>query len=231
MGTLWSAASASVLGRDHAALRKNRQDAAASGAFGACAFGVVADGCGQGGASEVGACLSVAIAHDVLLRELSSGAPLGGVGRRVVAAIVSALADVVVHLKHANVREDFVRAHLLATVVGFAARGKDVEVFAAGDGSFAIDGAVTTLDCDNVPAYPAYELVGRRVAVMEKSFAGVSSVAVATDGVDEQSLLRTFDLRGPKLVRELVLRQRAGALADDGSIAAATLERGQPCAW
>ena len=68
--TLWMAGAAATLGRDHAVLRRNRQDAAAAEAIGEAAFGVVSDGCGEGSASEVGALLTVALARAALALSL-----------------------------------------------------------------------------------------------------------------------------------------------------------------
>lgn len=228
MQTLWSAASASVLGRDHAVLRRNRQDAALSGTLGGrAAYGVVADGCGQGAGSEVGAQLSACVAAAAIERELGLGVALAGIDARVVAAVVSALADAAQHVAGRAAREAFVRERLMATVVAFVVRDEEAVVFASGDGALLVDDELIELDHDNRPGYPAYELFGRRVDVFTRRWLGPRRIAVATDGVDAATLRRVAGLSGHRLSRELVLAQRGGGLADDASVAIAC-RRGAP---
>lgn len=231
MNTLWTASSASLLGRDHAVLRRNRQDAAASGQVSSGAYGVVADGCGQGAGSEVGAQITAYVAAAAIERELARSTHFAEVGKRVVASVVSALADTAVHIAVRSAREAFVRDRLLATLVAFVVRGEEALVFASGDGAVLVDDQLLELDADNRPAYPAYELFGKRVEVFVRFFDTPRRIAVATDGVDPTTLHRVAAFSGNRLARELLLAQRAGALADDGSIAVAhRVQEVGPCA-
>jgi hypothetical protein len=203
-------------------LRKNRQDAAVAGAGGDdAAYGVVADGCGQGAGSEVGAQLTACVAAAAIARELAFGTCVAEIGARVLASVVSALADTAAHIAGREAREAFVRERLMSTLVGFVVRGEDGLVFASGDGAVLVDDELIDLDADNRPGYPAYELFGNRVDVFARSCSRPRRIAVATDGVDAPTLRRVAGLTGHRLVRELVLAQRAGALADDGSVAVA----------
>ncbi|NUP08694.1 MAG: hypothetical protein HOW73_21810 [Polyangiaceae bacterium] len=221
--TLWSVANVSVLGRDHAALRRNRQDASASGCAGQGVYGVVSDGCGQGRASEVGAHATVAIASAAIERSLRDGGPLEGLGERVLATVIDGLRLVAEAVPAGALRDAFVRDQLLATLVGFVVRDDVACVFAVGDGAFFVDGDIEVLDEDNRPSYPAYALAGAKVRVVERTYRGAALVVVATDGVDERVLRRAaaVDAQASRLSRALLLLQRAGALSDDGSVALA----------
>lgn len=219
-----------MLGRDHAVLRRNRQDAARAGAVGGAVFGVVSDGCGQAPASEVGALLTVAFASAALEAALAAEGPLVGLGERVLGAVLGGLSAVATCAPEAR-REALVREQLLATLIGFAARGEEVCLFHAGDGALLIDDQLTLLDSDNRPAYPAYALLGAAVGVVERVARSPRRIAVATDGLDEGTLRRLAQARRSSagLTRALVVAQRGGALADDGALAVAWREV-EPCA-
>jgi hypothetical protein len=212
----WSTGSGSVLGTAHAVLRKNRQDAARSGSFAGSAFGVVSDGCGQGRGSELGALLTVGVVASSLARDLAADVPLDALPSRALAALVSALGDVAARIGDAAFASD----HLLATVVAFAARADDAIVFAAGDGVVSIDGEVRVIEQDNRPAYPAYELGGRRVPLAVAQVSGARRIAVATDGFDRAAMVALIELPlRPDMSRHLFRLQHAGAFEDDGAIA------------
>ena len=215
------------MGRDHAVLRRNRQDAAASHATADWAFGVVSDGCGEGAASEVGALLTVTLARAAIVRGLVGELELVDVAELALAEVERGLGTLVAAIA-IDERETFVREHLLATLVGFVVRGRDAVLFAAGDGLWLANQTTRVLEQDNRPLYPAYALSGAQVPLALERVAVADRIAVATDGLDAVSLAELSHCPPRSLGRELVLRQRKGALADDGAIAIAV--RGDPCA-
>jgi hypothetical protein len=228
MSPIWSAGSGCVLGRAHAVLRHNRQDAVVARASERWALGVVSDGCGSGRGSEVGAALSAAMVATSIARDLSRGLPLEAIAPRALAAVVSLLGDVAARVGDGA----FAREHLLATVVAFAAQGDDAIVFAAGDGVALVDGEVELFERDNRPDYPAYELAGRPVALEIRRAHGARVLAVATDGFDRASIAATAGERHRgDLGRTLLKLQREGAFEDDGAIAIARrCEEASSCA-
>ena len=214
-----------MLGRDHAVVRRNRQDAADARAGDGWVFGVVSDGCGQAASSELGASLTVVAASAALESALCAGAPFDGLGERVLEAVLDALEAVTRAVAPAQV-ERVVRTHLLATLVGFAARDREACVFWAGDGGILLGGEVAILERDNRPDYPAYALLGARRSLAARVVEAPRVLAVATDGLDRETLLAlsSSPRSGAALGRRLVISQRAGALADDGAIAIAWTE-------
>ena len=218
---------AATLGRDHAVLRRNRQDAAAACATGEGAFGVVSDGCGEGVASEVGALLTVALARAALARGLASRLELAAIARLAADEVELGLAKLARSIAQQG-RTAFVHEHLLATLVGFVVRGREAVLFAAGDGVWLANDFTRVLEQGNRPLYPAYGLNGTRVPLLIERVHGADRVAVSTDGLEPEQLRVLSSSAPAALGRRLVLLQRDGALSDDGAIAIAT--RGEPCA-
>jgi Protein phosphatase 2C len=154
-------AGGSVAGRSHVAAGRCNQDAYAWGARGDAFVAVVCDGCGSGAHSEIGARIGARIVVERALRELSGGGSAGDaeLWDRVRAGLLADLA----HLAGAmgGDRAEVVSDHLLFTVVGLAVAGGEACVFAAGDGLYAVGGAVETLGPfpRNEPPYLAYGLL------------------------------------------------------------------------
>ncbi len=222
----WIVSGASVVGRDHVVLGRSAQDALAAGATGDAAWGVVCDGCGEGAQSEVGAGLAAAFLGAELERRIGSGAPPAEVPEPAIRALVALLADVTsaVAAGDRGRAERFVRDHLLATVVGFCARGDDGVVFACGDGAFTIDGAVTVIDEDGRPSYPAYAVLSAAAApfvVRAFSVRPGARIAVATDGFDPALVPDAFGRPRHALRRWMNLMARAGHFRDDATIVTA----------
>ena len=167
--------SGSVPGRHHLGhhpnlIGSNNQDSMGMRVTDDYAILVVSDGCGSGDYSEVGSRLLV----DISLRVFSSlfryGYPpeLGEEEMDWVSIahvqIVDALRDVsrvVLGDVSFSKRDEFVRSHLLATLVVAVVAKFDTVVLSAGDGVFAVNGDATSLEpgTDNTPAYIAYGLM------------------------------------------------------------------------
>lgn len=195
MRNLFNSAGASVPGSDHTQVGKpfwkNDQDAYFLCQDEFFTLGIVADGCGSGASSEVGAKIGVRILAkeltDVLSRELPVFEPVIPwelVACRLdswIACLTEAMGG-----KTAKTVEEF----FLFSFVGFVVTPKKTTVFHCGDGSYAINGKVEKLGPfpGNAPPYFAYRTLrmnpGLRIETAEFDTADVQSVAVATDGTD-----------------------------------------------
>jgi hypothetical protein len=222
----WSVSGASVVGRDHVVLGRSAQDALGAGERGELAWGVVCDGCGEGARSEVGAGVAAAFLAAEMERRLAGGAPPAEVPEAAVRGLLEVLAALANAIAGAcaEQRSRFVREHLLATAIGFCARGAEGVVFACGDGLFAVGDEVVVLDEEGRPSYPAYAtLGGASPIVMTRPFRAEpgARVAVATDGFDAALVPEAFGRRGHALRRWMNVRARAGSFRDDASIVTA----------
>lgn len=193
---------ASVLGRDHALVRKNCQDSFALGQQNGAVWGVVCDGCGEGDRSELGAHLTSVLLHRSFALSARFAEP-GCVSRVVETAnerlyvfYSKMLQDLYplgrwgTEAEHNDMRL-FAFHHMLCTVVAFFAYGDEAVVFWAGDGSFEVNGERTTLDSGNRPKYPIYPVL--KTIVPEPMFesrtltvAPGSKIAISTDGFDAE---------------------------------------------
>ena len=210
-------AAGSVTGRAHALSGKPNQDAVAVRSRGGCLVAVVADGCGSGAHSEVGAQLGARIVAELALGRLAAGerveAPalwdgvrddaLGALG----AAARSAGAD------HAGGVADL----FLFTVLGLAIAGDRAVVFGIGDGIFAIERAPLPPDRGapeapravdrarigpfpgNAPPYLGYGLLGggpRFTLHRALATADLGAVLLGTDGAADLDALADRRLPG-----------------------------------
>lgn len=211
--------SASVTGRGHMALRRNRQDAMASGAREGWVFGVVSDGCGSGRASELGALVTATVMGEELARSASSGRSPEEALRASLEAAVGALGELADRAASRESRPGFVTDHLLATALAFVLTRDGGAILASGDGFAYIDGHVSSFDQENAPRYAGYALGGAEVEPPHiVSFGRARSIAIATDGFDRSSLERALAYEGRFLTRALRIDQRAGAFDDDATI-------------
>ena len=156
-------AGGSVTGRSHVLAGRANQDAWAVRASGGRLVGVVADGCGSGAHSEVGATLGARVVATALGARLDRGARLGDAslweGLRV--ELLDALRPIA---RAAGERiGDTVAELFLFTLVGVVVDGDEGAVFAAGDGIVAIDGEITRLGPfpGDAPPYVGYGLGDR----------------------------------------------------------------------
>jgi hypothetical protein len=188
--------SASVTGARHLRVGRNGQDAAVARLTERGALAVVCDGCSSGAYSEVGARLGANLVAGAIERAIDEGAALGDAATwaTVRAHVLGALSTYAVHL--GGDRERAVFEHLLFTVVAAAVRGDETVVWAIGDGAYALGDTMHQLGPfeGNAPPYLAYDLTaresnvlydvtGEREELLVVAPAGVSTIAVATDGV------------------------------------------------
>lgn len=192
----WEVAAGTVQGRDHRNAGRNNQDAFCWCRAGDVLVAVVADGCGSGAFSEVGARLGSRILAESLRRRLLETPPTDVTAlledaRR---ELLATLAPVVAGLGGRS--GPTVSEHFLFTLVGALVGPDEAWVFGAGDGVWAVDEKVTVVESvDNTPRYPGYGLVdgvnaGPPLEVWAHAH-GAQSVMVGTDGVSD--LLRVAE--------------------------------------
>ena len=185
-------AAASVIGREHSRAGRNNQDAFC---FDSCEQGfaaVVADGCGSGSHSELGAQAGARQVVASALRLLRDGERVDGSGflgllRERSLAFLRELAG---SLGRGGLQEC-----LLFTVVGAVVTPEHTLVFSAGDGVWALNGRVQALGPfpGNAPPYLAYGLIPDslvpfiRQALVPTS--EVESLLLGTDGVGDLARL------------------------------------------
>lgn len=239
-GDAFVAALGSVTGAEHLRLGRNNQDGHAAGGTADGLAVVVTDGCSQGRYSEVGARLAA--------EWLAAWAP---VEWRVAEERPAPFAEALAHGLEGLIRRTASRFGLLSMeaviadyflftfLVAVVGRTR-AAIVGMGDGVFAVDDEVTTLDSgpENAPRYIAYRAAGTCRASPSVHFEGavttIDALAVASDGAIElpaEDDLGSF-LRGPRyrrnkslLGKRLSVIARGGRLTDDTTIAA-LLRRG-----
>jgi hypothetical protein len=152
---------------------------------------IVCDGCGSAPYSEVGARLGARLLCEAVGGRLDAGLEVADpvVWRRVRADVLAQLGRLATAMGG-----DFagtVTDHFLFTVVGVAITEDAAAVFGAGDGVYAINGAVEVLEAGdgNRPDYVAYGLLGDDDAELLVHrvipTAELESVLIGTDGVTD----------------------------------------------
>jgi len=191
---LFELAAGTVAGRDHKTLLKNNQDAFVFEDRKDALVGAVADGCGSGAWSEVGAQIGVRLVVEAVHRWYN-GCPqlftqdFAKEGfAKVRRVVLTRLASLVVDMGGSY--SETVGEGLLFTLVGFLVTPERTFVFAAGDGLVFVNGQRTALESGerNAPEYLSYGLLeGRSEAgelrvIASPNTDDVQSILVATDG-------------------------------------------------
>ncbi len=202
-------AAGTVAGRTHALAGRGSQDAHVIRRDGDRLVAVVADGCGSGEQSEVGAWMGAHIVATAVERALDEGMSLEtealweAVRCRSVEVLARTARDMGGRLDEA------LRRFFLFTVVGLVLSGERAAVFAAGDGLVAVNGEVVRLGPfpGNAPPYIAHGLMAGwtgpapEIAVVKGlATRDVESVLLATDGAVEMLDLERTALPGAREV-------------------------------
>ena len=178
-------AAATVMGREHARAGRNNQDAFWARASEHGLAAVVADGCGSGAQSELGAQLGARRVVEGALSLLGLGVPVDS------PEFLQRLgADVLCFLQaiSGELGERAIGEALLFTVVGAVVTPEHTLVFSAGDGVWALNGDVQRLGPfpGNAPPYLAYGLLKPGVVSLKantlRPTAEVDSLLLGTDG-------------------------------------------------
>ena len=234
-----------VPGRGHILDASNCQDALSSIAFEsdgkAYITGVLADGCGGGKHSEVGAQLAVQFIPREIRRLVENGLPLEHIPNLLFEHLMHFLKTIAAAYHFADLVElaHFVNHHLLFTVLGFIVGPEQTLVFAAGDGIVIINDDIHLRDQHNAPAYIGYHLIDRRylgedATLLPRAFdlytiptASLKRLAIGSDAwIEEQALLdQVWGLKSPAGLQLQMNRwSSARHLKDDASIIVVELE-------
>ncbi len=198
MRTIFQLAGASVPGTDHTQpgkpFWKNNQDAYFLCQGDEYSIGIVADGCGSGAASEVGAHIGVRILAGELEKQLADAFLDAPPSDPVISwALAMGRLDSFVHTLASSMSGRFgktVSEFFLFSIVGFVMTEKTTAVFHCGDGSYSVNGGLVKLGPfpNNAPPYLAYRtLHGAPEAVLsvsEYATDDVRTIAIGTDGCD-----------------------------------------------
>jgi hypothetical protein len=185
-------AAASVIGREHARAGRNNQDAFCLRAQGEVLAAVVADGCGSGPHSEVGAQLGARCVAQAALEVLAGGTPVEA--PEYLEAVRARVLDFLTALTQ-RLGSSLVGEHLLFTVVGAVVTPARALVFSAGDGLWALNGEVHPLGPfpNNAPPYLAYGLLAPGAVPLARQALvptdEVMALMLGTDGAADLSRL------------------------------------------
>jgi len=217
----------SIIGRAHSQHQANCQDkfALTTEKIGEQHYliGVVADGCGSGKHSEIGAGLLANFLVRETARQLAKGTDLTELPNLLYPAAVCYLKRVLAGLQPgdpANLGQT-VADYFLATALGFVIGPEKGIIFTAGDGLLAINETVNVLDKQNYPDYLGYHLLAgsempMTFEVTEFEVAELERLAIWTDGLCPEHLPQTWGHQHPRgLQRQLNLLSRSGCLVDD----------------
>jgi hypothetical protein len=168
-------------GHTHRKLAYNCQDAYAIHHEKDLIVGVVADGCGAGRHSEVGAQLGTAFVMEFCKRHFRH--------ERFDAAFL--LQNLIEYLHQfcdmqmPSDRERFIEDHLLFTLFGFVVKPTDTHVFHAGDGFVGVNEEVWNIDQNNIPSYIGRHLLGQKATIVSESYKTdkIERLLIATDGL------------------------------------------------
>ena len=157
-----------VPGRSHILEGRNCQDALCSTTFEINGqnyiVGVIADGCGEGKHSEVGAQLAVQYVPYALRNLLQQEVALADAPALLFGKLVDFLISIVNGYGFVDTHEcmQFVHNHLLFTLLGFVLTPADTLIFAAGDGIILINEEIHLREQNNTPTYIGYHLIDQR---------------------------------------------------------------------
>jgi hypothetical protein len=188
-------------------------------------IGVVADGCGSGKHSEIGAGLLANFLVREAARQLAKGTELNEIPNRLYPTAVCYLKRVLAGMQPgdpANLGQT-VADYFLATALGFVIGQEKGIIFTAGDGLLALNETVNVLDKQNYPNYLGYHLLPGAETPMvfevtEFEVADLERLAIWTDGLCPELLPQTWGHSYPRgLQRQLNLLSRSGSLADDAT--------------
>ena len=191
----WRISSASIPGSDHTMPGKpgwkNNQDATFAYNDDSLTIGIVADGCGSGKHSEVGAEIGVRLFGEMLRQSATRSLELGNMSfagferlRMNLLGQISVLA-----CQMGQSLSTVVNDYFLFSLVGFIATQEETIFFYCGDGVYFVNGESVKLGPfpGNKPPYILYGLMGDSspsFEIVSYKTSSVTSVAVGTDGTD-----------------------------------------------
>lgn len=142
-----------ILGHSHRVLDYNNQDAIIIKEHENYCIGIIADGCGSGSNSEVGAQLGVQFVCKLIENYLDEERDWKPVIKRKIHNYSNDLLKV-----HCSNKKDFIRNYLLYTILGFVKERDKTTIFHCGDGVIGVGEHIQILNQNNRPTYVNNEL-------------------------------------------------------------------------
>jgi len=238
----------SVIGREHTRLWRNNQDGLRTGSTKIAGklyhFGIVCDGCSGGENNEVGAKLVSAYLCSEIPMMLMAGSSIGDIPDALFNRCVGYLRSIASLTIIGDPRQSiqFIKDHLLCTILGFIMDDEIVVIFSAGDGTIIVDDAITRIDQDNRPSYPAYSLIDRQFINLqggelptsfETTFIYLDDIkkfAICSDGVTDAAVPYLWGHNNPLgLQRKLKnIARGSESFGDDCTVIAVELIPNEP---
>lgn len=178
---------ASIIGRSHQRMLYNNQDAYAYHLEKDYVVGVVCDGCGSYAGTEVGAQLMSQyivnyFRQDDKLVNFSEN-QFQSDFQDYLKQLVS-----IQNLPSKSDEQDFIKNHLLATIIGFVTQEDQLIIFSAGDGIVQVNGQTEIINQNNRPSYFAKRLLDPHQTGFEFRYyplAELQDLLIATDGLED----------------------------------------------
>lgn len=223
-------AGVSIPGSDHTMpgqpTWKNCQDAHFFATKGDISVGLIADGCGSGPFSEVGAQLGVKVLGERLLalavRNTSQGHDSFARWPELRSHMLGTISVLAAQMGESP--SEAVMDYFLFSFVGFLILPERTYVFHCGDGTYAVNGEVTKLGPfeKNEPPYLAYGIADSddarsRIIVTEFATNEITSLFVASDGIDyypdfSAVTIATWVSQNAVFINSDILRRRLAVL-------------------
>lgn len=179
-------ATSSIIGSSHQKLLYNNQDAFDFYQDKNIIVGVVADGCGSGTNSEVGARLGVNFIVNFCKNNF--GKHKGGNTLFEVEKLKDALLNYlenIVRNQQTTEELEFIENYLFFTLFGFVITPKQTHIFHSGDGMYILNEQKVVIEQDNRPKYVAKNLISKNIEIETTSIStpALNRLMVATDGL------------------------------------------------
>lgn len=171
-----------IQGSVHRNLDYNNQDSVLVIQNNNLVVGIVADGCGSGSNSEVGAQLGAKKLSKIIIEKIASNIDWKIHLKEEMQIYSKLIAEL-----HDNSIPQFVNDYLLYTLIGFVKNGDIITLFSYGDGIIVIDDDVQIIDQKNRPKYLNNELKnsdGGDFQFQEFKYEG-QKILIGSDGVED----------------------------------------------
>lgn len=187
-------ASASIIGSSHHKRYSNNQDSYGFSQDDFCIIGVIADGCGAGSNSEVGARLGVDFVINFCQKNFKH-TPFD------VNLLKTALLDYLRNIvKNQNTNEEleFIENYLFFTLFGFIIQPTQTFIFHSGDGLYILNDKIVIIEQNNRPNYIAKNLISGNfyLEVEQIETNKLNRILLAIDGLKQ---LNDKFLKGEKI--------------------------------
>lgn len=170
----------SIQGFTHRQLEYNNQDFVLVSENDNYNIGLIADGCGSGSNSEVGAQLGLKFLLRIISEQASSDWKVNL--KENIQKYSSQIAEI-----HSSNPRDFTKNFLLYTIIGFVEENNKITIFSFGDGVIIIDDKVKVINQNNRPKYINNELIGNEGGkfTYEEVILDEQTILIGSDGVED----------------------------------------------